>query len=240
MSRFLKRYLWIVGAIAVTTLGAAFFVFAAGMPSFVRSPAYGTYPCWSFNVGGRGGRCTSPPLVLQKNGTYSMSSERGIFLVKGNKITLSKSTVRGPGTISDDGMQIQFSYMYKGLQQTVTYLRRENASVPGPSVLLDLAIHYPSNDASLDYINVIQLIEKEGKDRNVYDAVAYDPDLRTLKAYFKKGVPGGQVYRVITSSGAERREVGMLDLRGVKGEVARTIETKTAVENPVVPNEGKM
>ena len=196
----------------------------------------GTYRCWSFNSGNIGGRCTSPPIVLNKNGTYQISSERGAWKLKGNQLTLSKSAMRGSGTMSADGLQIHFSYKYKGIPQTVTYLRQNSSTAAGAgaSVLLDLTIHYATPDSSLDYINVIQLIAKDDSSKTIHEAIAYDPDRQTLKSYFKKGVPGGQIYRVITSSGSERREVGILDLRSAKGETARTLETKAAVDNPVV------
>lgn len=88
-----------------------------------RKSVAGTYRCYSMNVGGRGGKCTSPALVLKTDGTYTMSSEKGKYTIKGDVLTLSKSKIRGPGTLSSDGLQIYFTYTYNGLKQTVTYLK---------------------------------------------------------------------------------------------------------------------
>jgi hypothetical protein len=78
----------------------------------------GTYRCASFNVGGRGGRCTSPPLILRGDGTYQISGEKGRYGVKNGLLVLSASKVRGPGQIL--GNEIMFEYRYAGLLQTVT------------------------------------------------------------------------------------------------------------------------
>jgi hypothetical protein len=85
----------------------------------------GTYRCWSENVGGRGGRCAvgTPPLVLNTDGTYSMSSEHGTYKVSGDTIILSESKLRGAGHIAG-GNQIVFEYDYRGLHHTVAYLRQ--------------------------------------------------------------------------------------------------------------------
>jgi hypothetical protein len=85
----------------------------------------GTYRCWSENVGGRGGRCAvgTPPLILNSDGTYSMSSEHGSYKVSGDTIILSESKLRGPGHIAG-GNQIVFDYDYRNLHHTVTYLRQ--------------------------------------------------------------------------------------------------------------------
>ena len=85
----------------------------------------GTYRCWSENVGGRGGRCAvgAPPLVLNADGTYSMSNEHGTYKVSGDFIILSESKLRGQGHIVG-GNQIVFEYDYRNLHHTVTYLRQ--------------------------------------------------------------------------------------------------------------------
>ncbi len=88
-------------------------------------PLSGTYRCWSFNVGGAGKSCTSPPIVFNANGSYSMSSERGTYMVNGNTVVLSESKIRGPGTLLEDKRQIRFEYSYNGLAQTITYLKQE-------------------------------------------------------------------------------------------------------------------
>ena len=81
----------------------------------------GKYRCWMMNVGGRGGRCTSPPIILRPNGTYEMSKEQGTYTVKGDRLTLSESKIRGAGRL--EGNRIVFQYKHGGLDTTVTYLR---------------------------------------------------------------------------------------------------------------------
>jgi hypothetical protein len=99
--------------------------------AMVQSNLVGTYRCVSFNVGGRGGRCTSSPLNLQANGQYQMSSEQGTYAVRNNRIFLSESKIRGAGRLQG-GNEIIFEYTYRGLVQTVTY-RREAEGAPANS-----------------------------------------------------------------------------------------------------------
>lgn len=85
----------------------------------------GRYDCWMQNVGGSGGHCATgtPPIILNADGTYSMSREKGTYTVKGDTVVLSESKLRGPGHLRD-GNKIVFEYDYQGLHHTVTYLRR--------------------------------------------------------------------------------------------------------------------
>lgn len=86
----------------------------------------GTYRCWSFNVAGSGaGSCrTQPPLILQADGSYTFSSEKGTYQIQDGKIVLSASTIRGPGMLLEENMQIRFEYDYNGKHYTTTYLRQ--------------------------------------------------------------------------------------------------------------------
>ncbi|MDP2646254.1 MAG: hypothetical protein Q8P24_15045 [Desulfobacterales bacterium] len=85
------------------------------------SSLVGMYRCRSYNVSGGGGSCRlAPPMVLNSDGTYNMSSEHGTYEIKDDQIFLSKSKIRGPGKIKA-GHQIVFEYSYRGLQHTVTY-----------------------------------------------------------------------------------------------------------------------
>lgn len=197
-----------------------------------RSSVAGTYSCYSINVGGSGGKCTSPALVLQKNGRYQMGSEKGTFQVKGNRIILSKSKFRGAGTLSEDGLQIRFQYKYQGLDQTVTYLKRGESKPAlrksfGP-VFLDLTIKFAEPYSAIDSISAIELVAQDGSDKTVHEALAYATDDQTLKAYYKPGrggVPGGKIYDV--KAGGQK--IGEVDLQGVSGEVSKTIIGKPIV-----------
>lgn len=185
----------------------------------------GTYRCWNFNVGGGGGVCRNPPLELRTNGTYVMSKERGSYRIRGEKLTLSKSTFRGMGTISADGMQIRFQYKYRGLDHTVTYLRTTNVDLDGQGLaMLALTIRYPKESDWLDWVSAIELEETSGADRTVYTALGNTMDREHLTAYYKKGVPSGRMYRVYVSTGTDRVLAGTVNLGDARGEVKRTID----------------
>ncbi len=81
----------------------------------------GNYRCVSYNVSGGGGSCRlAPPLTLNPDGTYRMSSERGAWRVVGDRVHLSESKIRGPGRLAQDN-RIIFEYTYRGWQHTITY-----------------------------------------------------------------------------------------------------------------------
>ncbi len=220
----------------VASVVAGFFVANAYAATVhTRASIAGTYKCWSFNANGRGGVCTNPPLVLNKNGAYTMSSEKGTYTIKSDTVVLSKSKFRGAGKILEDGMQIQFSYTYKGSQQTMTFLRQTPAAA---SVVLELTIKYSSEDA-MGWINTVQLIP-QAKKEPTYDAIAYNDtkDKKVLKAYWKKGVPGGAIYDVYTGTGFDSEKVGTLDLTKVKTKTFKktiTVTTKPLSEKTLEP-----
>ncbi len=90
-------------------------------PSFAQSIA-GTYRCFSYNISSAGGSCRiTPPLVLNPDGTYQMSSEKGTYKVQDRTVVLSESRIRGPGKLAG-GNRIVFEYDLKGQHYTVTYL----------------------------------------------------------------------------------------------------------------------
>lgn len=176
----------------------------------------GTYRCWSMNTGGIGGYCSGSSLILKKDGTYQISSEHGKYSFSGSKLKLSESKIRGDGSVSPDGMLITFSYSYGGKAQVITYLRTDYMG--NGSVTLDLTLRYAKEDNALSWINVVQLIPKYQKsdDTTTYDALALMPNLKTIKAYFKQGVPR-TVLNVYTSNGFGRELVGTIDLHEVTG-----------------------
>jgi len=186
----------------------------------------GTYRCWSFNVGGRGGVCTNPPLVLNQNGTYTLSSEKGKITIKDQSIILSQSKFRGPGILTDDGMQIQFKYKYKGLQQTVTYLRAATAEKSGKLVFLELTVKYLKEQGWLDWVSTVELEAIGGNDKTIYTALGWGQDGRSVKGNFKTGVPGGVEYSVFLNTGTDRVLVGKIDLKKKSGEAKETLRVK--------------
>lgn len=225
---------WKVTLVGMFFISSVVLAATAATTKSSHASVVGTYACWGFNVGGRGGKCTSPALVLNKNGRYQMGSEKGVFQLKGSQVILSKSKFRGPGTLSDDGLQIRFQYKYRGLDQVVTYLKR-GGSAPKPAgskssgpVFLDLTIKFAEPYSAIDSISAIELVAQDGSDKTVYEALAYATDDQTLKAYYKPGrggVPGGKIYEVRAGT----KKIGEVDLRDAKGEVSKTIEGKQIV-----------
>ncbi len=198
----------------------------------------GTYGCMSFNSGGLGGFCTStPPIILNTNGTYSMSSEKGTYTVKGATISLSKSKVRGVGAIID-GNKIRFSYPYKNVKQTITYLRSaapssiKKSSVATPSVPVGITLIYSKRDGSLGYINEIILVphgsSPDAPPGTNYSMLAYfgSNKMTIVGAYHARdgvGVPTGIVYDVYTNTGFQKLKVGTVDLTNSAGPVNATL-----------------
>ena len=201
----------------------------------------GSYRCWQYNVSGGGGSCRlSPPLVLNKDGSYSVSSEKGTYQIDGNKITLSESKIRGTGKLLEGNMQIRFEYDYNQWHHTITYLREENVSEPESKpvvvpqqkyVEVTLHIVYPSGDYSADSVNTVTLYSKDGGEQ-VAQSLAYATDRSTTEVWFSKRAPKvglltGKVYKVMVSSGFGEWQVGELDLRNVNADTTITINVSS-------------
>ncbi|MBI4599981.1 hypothetical protein HY732_03590 [Candidatus Uhrbacteria bacterium] len=210
----------------------------------------GSYRCWSYNVsGGGGGDCRLfAPIVLNTDGTYSVSSEKGTYSVKDDVVTLSASKLRGPGTLLG-GTQIRFEYDYNGWHHTITYLK-EGGSASGAQsgaaeVSVQLILEYPAKDSALGGIVTVELVP-EGKDVTTADykptAIAqYDGNKRIIGSFYKAtNMPQtGKKYTVYTNTGFASAAVGTLDLTNTKSETTATItvtgsgmataEQKTAV-----------
>ncbi len=206
-----------------------------------KSPMTGTYRCWSYNVQGAGKSCTSPPIVLNKDGTYLMSSEKGTFAVDGDTIILSESKIRGPGKILEDGNQLRFEYDYNNWHHVITYLKtnwdaavQENSqtndgqasSQATKYVEVSLNIVFPES-VSTSGINSASLVSK-GETEIAGEALAYESKSHTVTALFrqtatKPGIPAGKIYTVQLSSGFGYWYAGEIDLRDVKDNIELTI-----------------
>ena len=184
-----------------------------GQAAYAASPS-GSYRCWHFNVGGRGGKCTSPPILFYPDGRYKMSGEMGTYSVQGNQVVLSESKHRGAGILS--GEQIQFDYDYKGQHHTVTYLRQGDAPeaqarpAEGGVSQLDLTISCAGSGSAVDWINTCSL---DCGDGNRYDALAVQKDRMTLNCWHRQ-VPPNKTCSVSVSSGFDSRTVGSVQTRG--------------------------
>ena len=238
-------------AIALAVLLAPLAVSRAGAAqAYTAASLSGTYRCWSYNVQGAGRSCVSPPIALNADGTYSMSSERGTWKVSGDRVLLSESKQRGPGRLREEGRQIVFQFTYNGRQHTMTYLRqggaspegtarpaaaadpRAGGSVPtgrpgGPGgapriVSVDLTIDFPPADGSVGWINTARLVPEGGSERDGYETLAVTDGKSRVTAYFRE-VQAGTDYTIYTGSGTENRPIGTVNLRDATGPVKLTL-----------------
>ncbi|MBI4239422.1 hypothetical protein HY620_00340 [Candidatus Uhrbacteria bacterium] len=193
----------------------------------------GSYRCWSYNVsGGGGGNCRLfAPIILKKDGTYSVSSEKGTFTVKGDVIALSKSKLRGPGKLVG-GTQIRFEYDYNGWHHVITYLKESgsptNEGSPSGKVSevpVQIVLEYPDKDSSINSIATIELVvEGEDAKKASYKPTAiavWDGDRRVVGSFHKAtNTPRtGKKYDVYANWGAELQKVGTIDLVAAKTQV---------------------
>jgi len=88
----------------------------------------GIYRCWQSNRGARGQNCGTAALVFAKGNRYEMGEEKGIYIVKGSRFTLSES--KRKGIILDGGDAVSLEGTAPGEVPT-TYLRQLWESVNG-------------------------------------------------------------------------------------------------------------
>lgn len=178
----------------------------------------GTYRCWSFNVAGVGGQCSSPPIILYANGTYSMSSEKGTYAINGDQILLSESQLRGPGTFKEGRKQIVFNYTYNGKATTATYLNYDDPeNNTGKMIGVKLNLIFAEGDDRARWLSSISL--SEVGEVQVYDAIAQSDGERTIVVEYR-AVESGNLYRVMAG---ESNVLGEADLRNKNGFTELTI-----------------
>ena len=216
------------------TLAFAPVVGAAPFAMGATSEIAGTYRCVSQNVGGAGGRCSSPPLILNVDGTYQMSSEHGSYRIAGNRLYLSESRLRGAGQIS--GNELIFEYSYHGLNQTVTYQRQpqdndfisQNQSQNGnaaASVPVLLKISFDRPDGWIGWVNTAKLVPLGGDSGDTLMGIAVATSRQSLRVSFR-AVPTGRRYEVQLGSGTANYAVATLDIRRTQQPVELAISTK--------------
>ncbi|MDO8482991.1 MAG: hypothetical protein Q7S86_04200 [bacterium] len=216
----------------VPALFLAAAIVAAGSSS--QASFAGSYRCLSANAGGVSSVCRQyPRIVLKTDGTYTVSSEKGTYVVKDNTVKLSASKLRGIGKIVD-GNKIRFEYDYNRLHHVVTYLK-EQTIIPDTKkntakhiVEADLSLVFPDG-YGVDYFNVVELVPPISSKLPTYQTTTYASDKHTLKVYFsnQKGVMSGYLYDIYASTGSERVKVGTLDLTNEsKKSIALSISAK--------------
>lgn len=98
-----------------------------------QSQIAGTYRCTFAQVGRRVGHCSSPPLILNSDGSYRIWGEEGTYRIRGRSIIFSESRKRGPGRLGR-GREIVFEYTYRGQKHRIKF-RREQAGPRGFAVV---------------------------------------------------------------------------------------------------------
>lgn len=204
------------------------------------SKLIGSYRCASYNVSGGGsGNCRlMPTLVLKKNGSYVMSSERGMFRLVNGKLSLSGSKIRGKGEINAQASSIRFQYTYRGWRHVLTYAKesiptgasqeiRTSLAIP-QTIGVELTLAFDREDGSVSYINVITLVPQGDLPVSAPyrpEALALQEGKQTLNAFFtdRKEVTTGKVYDIYTSSGTEYRKVGSIDLTKADKPIKKTV-----------------
>lgn len=183
------------------------------------------------------------PIILNADGTYSISSEKGAYSVSDDTITLSESKIRGPGKLIG-GTQIRFEYDYNKWHHTITYLKEGGAPSPAPNrtvseVPVQVILQYPAKDSALGGIVTVELVQEDQS----YALASYKPTAlavwdgdNIIVGSFHKAtnrVKTGAKYNVYADWGAFGGYVksGTLDLTAVTaGPVTKTIQT-TISEN---------
>lgn len=92
-------------------------------------PLAGTYRCDTIQVEGKKKRCTSPPLILNSDGSYQLWNEQGTYMVLDKYVVLSESRKRGPGLLKK-GREIVFEYFHQNRKYTVNF-KRVDTPPPG-------------------------------------------------------------------------------------------------------------
>lgn len=80
----------------------------------------GTYRCDAIQVEGHKKPCTSPPLILNSDGSYQLWNEQGTYMVLDKYVVLSESRKRGPGLLKKD-TEIIFEYIQQNCKVTVHF-----------------------------------------------------------------------------------------------------------------------
>jgi hypothetical protein len=234
MSRLLTRAR--VRFFFACTLTFPLLIRAAPSGPTANSEIAGTYRCASQNVGGAGGRCTSPPLILNGDGTYQMSSEHGRYRIAGNRLYLSESRLRGTGQISGD--ELIFEYAYRGLIQTMIYRREQQSAYSSASqaqsaqngngaasVPVLLRIDFDRPDGWIGWINTAKLVPVGPNSGDSIIGMAVATSRQSLRVSFR-AVPTGRRYELQLGSGTANYAVATVDIRRTQQPVELAISTR--------------
>jgi hypothetical protein len=88
-----------------------------------QSPVAGSYVCAQVSVAGKSAKCTSPPLILNSDGSYQLRGAEGHYSVRGQWLVLSNTKSPSRGKLQT-GHRIVFRYREHGKLCEITFERR--------------------------------------------------------------------------------------------------------------------
>lgn len=224
------------------------------LPTAASALQFGSYRCWSYNVSGGGGSCRlAPPIMIRADGTYQESSTSGTYRIDGNRIYLSRSTVRGPGVIAGEN-QITFDYDYRGWHHTVTYLCQDcgaesapakSKTAAGTTVWVAVRLSFDRSDGYLDWANSAHLVPAAQAAQFAASSAstppsgsstgsAYAEDRQTVVANFRRA-EGGQDYVVFLDSGRQRIPVASIHVPATPAEQTLNVKASLDFSTPAAP-----
>lgn len=92
---------------------ALFLVYAPSAHAQSRAHVAGSYHCLHAKVQGKATKCTSPPLILNDDGSYQLLGQEGRYSVKGKWLYLDQTTRNRKGQLQP-GYRIAFQYRENG------------------------------------------------------------------------------------------------------------------------------
>lgn len=101
----------------------AVFALTGAQPSLAQSHVAGSYVCAQANVAGKAIKCSSPPLVLNSDGSYQLHGQEGHYSVNGQWLVLSHTKSPSRGEIQT-GHRIVFRYRDRGKVCEIVFERR--------------------------------------------------------------------------------------------------------------------
>src|SRR3990167_3217612 len=180
----------------------------------------GTYRCWHYEINDAPveASCrTFAPLVLNADGTYNLSSERGTYTLTDDQLILSESKLRGPGTLLENGEQIMFEYTVGDQDQRITYLRDQGSGTSSQAtdvniITVDLSVAFAEDDGRVGWINVMKLVSEDNGLQ--YETLATADESEVVSARFYE-VQVDSMYTAYASTGTDEFVVGTVDLQNV-------------------------
>lgn len=93
------------------------------LSSRAQSLVAGSYVCAEAKVAGKSLKCTSPPLILNSDGSYQLRGQEGHYSVRGQWLVLSRTKTPSRGELQT-GHRIVFRYRDHGKRCEIIFQRR--------------------------------------------------------------------------------------------------------------------